>query len=150
MQQQSFFGALFDFSFSSFVTTKIVKVLYVLAMIFAGLMWLVYAVIGFSENAGVGLAILFVAGPIFFLFSVIYTRVLLEFFIVIFRVMESNLELVALGRQANANAGSGGGGGAGAVGAYSPQPPSAPAWSPPGGPPTGPTGPMPPPDPPLH
>jgi hypothetical protein len=146
MQQKGFFGALFDFSFSSFVTTKIVKVLYVLSMIFAGLVWLIYAAVGFSANAGLGAVILLIAGPIFFLFSVIYTRVLLEFFIVIFRVMESNLELVALTRQANA----GGGGGGGGVGAYSPPPPSAPAWSPPSGPPTGPTGPMPPPDPPLH
>ena len=92
MQQKGFFGALFDFSFSSFITTKIVKVLYVIAIILTGLIALVYVVVAFGADARLGLFTLVILAPLAFLFSVIYTRVLLELFIAIFRIMETNVE----------------------------------------------------------
>jgi uncharacterized protein DUF4282 len=102
MREKSFFSALFDLSFSSFVTTKIVKVLYVLAMVVCGVAAVSYIAWAFTDSVGLGLFALFIAAPLFFLIYVIYTRVVLEVFIAIFRIAETNTELVALARQANA------------------------------------------------
>jgi hypothetical protein len=100
MPQKGFFGSLFDFSFTSFVTTKIVKFLYVLTVVLLGLGALVFVIASFSSSAAAGLFMLFIGAPLAFLLYVIYTRVLLELFIAIFRIMETNTELVALQRQA--------------------------------------------------
>ena len=136
MQEKSFFSALFDLSFSSFITTKIVKFLYVLTMVIFGNVALAYVVFAFSQSAALGLFVLVILAPLGFLFYLIYTRVVLELFIAIFRIMESNLELVALARQANA----------GSTPPPASAPPSAPAWSPPPPvDPSAPTTPMPPP-----
>jgi hypothetical protein len=102
MQEKSFFSSLFDLSFSSFITTKIVKVLYVLAMVVFGVAALSYVIWAFTDSVALGLFALLTAAPLFFLVYVIYTRVVLELFIAIFRIAETNTELVALARQANA------------------------------------------------
>jgi hypothetical protein len=101
VHDKGFMGSLFDFSFSSFVTTKIVKVLYVLAIVVFGLAALAYIGFAFSVSVGFGLLMLVIIAPLTFLLYVIYTRVVLELFIAIFRIMESNAELVVLARQAN-------------------------------------------------
>ena len=42
-----FLGALFDFSFTSFVTTKIIKVLYVLILVLVSISALVFTIAAF-------------------------------------------------------------------------------------------------------
>jgi uncharacterized protein DUF4282 len=100
MHEKGFFGSLFDISFESFITTKIVKVLYVLSMVIFGLAALAYTIFAFTVSAAFGLAMLIIIAPLAFLLYLIYTRVVLEIFVAIFRIMESNFELVALQRQA--------------------------------------------------
>jgi hypothetical protein len=135
--EKGFFGALFDLTFSSFITTKIIKVLYVLAIIIAGLIALGYVIFAFAADAVLGLVTLVILAPLGFLLYVIYTRVLLELFIAIFRIMETNVELVHLQRGAS-----------GGPPPYSPPPYTPPPA--PSGPPTEPTTPFqPPPPPPL-
>ncbi len=95
MDTKGFFGSLFDLSFSSLITTRIIKVLYVLAIILIGLYALVFIAAGFHNSAGAGVLVLVVVVPIFTLASLIYTRVLLEVFIALFRIMENTGELVA-------------------------------------------------------
>jgi hypothetical protein len=90
-----FFGSLFDLSFSSLITTRIIKVLYVLAIIGIGLYALFFIVAGFHNSTAAGLVVLLIVAPIFSLASLIYTRVLLEVFIALFRIMESTGELAA-------------------------------------------------------
>ena len=50
MPEKGFFGALFDLSFSSFVTTKIIKVLYVIAIVIAGIAALAYVIVAFAAE----------------------------------------------------------------------------------------------------
>lgn len=96
MQNQSgFFAALFDLSFTSLVTTRIIKVLYVLAIIVIALYALFFIAAGFHQSSTDGLLVLVIGAPLFALFSLIYTRVLLEVFIALFRIMENTGELVA-------------------------------------------------------
>ncbi len=85
---KGFLGALFDFGFTSFVTPKVVKVLYPLIMILTGLTALSFIDIAFRASIGFGFVSLFILAPLFFLVVTAIYRILLEFFIVIFRVAE--------------------------------------------------------------
>jgi hypothetical protein len=87
--EKGFLGSLFDFSFSSFVTPKIVKVLYVLFTIWTALIGLTILVIGFRTGgvAG-GLFTLIIVEPVFLLLTLGIYRVVLEAFMVIFRIYD--------------------------------------------------------------
>ena len=86
MEAKSFFGSLFDYSFSSFITPRIIKVLYVLATIGISLWTLFLIVAAFNVSDGVGVGMLLIGGPLFFVFSMIYARVFLELVIAFFRI----------------------------------------------------------------
>lgn len=81
-------GALFDFGFTSFVTPKVVRVLYPLIMILAGLGALGLAATAFSISVVVGILALIIFAPLYFLVVTAIWRIALEFFVVIFRVAE--------------------------------------------------------------
>jgi hypothetical protein len=86
MEAKSFFGSLFDYSFSSFITPRIIKVLYVLATILVALWTLVFVLLAFKASSGLGIVMLLIFGPIFFVLGMIYARVFLELLIVFFRI----------------------------------------------------------------
>ncbi len=92
----SFFGALFDFSFTTFVTPKIVKVLYILGVLIVALYALVLLVIGLlglvRGQVGAGLGMI-VAAPVVFVLGLCYARVLLEVMVAIFRIAENTSDL---------------------------------------------------------
>ena len=87
--ERGFLGSLFDFSFTSFVTPKIIKVLYVLFTIWTALIGLTLLVIGFRTGgvAG-GLFTLIIVEPVLLLLTLGIYRVVLEAFMVIFRIYE--------------------------------------------------------------
>ena len=87
-ESKGFFGALFDFSFTSFVTTKIIKVLYVLILVLAALTALVYTIIAFKVSAGFGILTLVIGDPLFIIIVMAFWRLVLEAFIVVFRISE--------------------------------------------------------------
>ncbi len=99
MPTKGFFGSLFDMSFSSLVTTKVIKVIYVITLIFLTLLALLLVFAGFRVSTGLGVAFLLIVAPLVWLVTLVYARVGLEFIIAVFRVMETNVELVALKRQ---------------------------------------------------
>ena len=84
----NFLSALFDFSFSEFVTTKIIKILYGIFIVLAGIAALVAIIVGFIDSAGQGILML-ILSPLVFLLYVIMARVWLELVIVIFRIAEN-------------------------------------------------------------
>ncbi|CAN5848497.1 hypothetical protein BH20ACT7_BH20ACT7_16910 [soil metagenome] len=86
--EPSLFSALFDFSFTDFVTNRIIKVLYILALVGLTIFSLIFLVTGLGRGGGSALVALIVA-PLYFLFGLIYIRVLLEVIIVLFRIGEN-------------------------------------------------------------
>lgn len=98
MESKGFFGSLFDLSFSSLVTPRIIKTIYVLTLIGIALAAILFTISAFSTSSGLGAITLLILAPIFSLFYIVYARVFLEFFLAIFRVAETNAELVALKR----------------------------------------------------
>jgi hypothetical protein len=101
METKSFFGSLFDYSFSSFITPRIIKVLYVLATILIALWTLVFVLIAFKASSGLGIVTLLIFGPIFFVLGMIYARVFLELLIVFFRIHGDVHEINRRGRGAD-------------------------------------------------
>lgn len=91
---KGFFGSLFDLSFTSLVATRIIKLLYILAIVVIGFYALFFIIAGFRHNAVVGVVVLLIIAPLFALVSLVYTRVLLELIIALFRIMENTNKLV--------------------------------------------------------
>ena len=85
---RNFVGSMFDFSFSEFITTKIVKFLYILAVAIVGLVALAGIIAGFSQGAGIGILALLLA-PVYFMIMLIAARIWLELVIVVFRIAEN-------------------------------------------------------------
>jgi Domain of unknown function (DUF4282) len=85
---KGFLGALFDFGFTSFVTPKVIKALYMLIMIGTVVSALVFTIIMFRVSTPFGILTLLVADPLFILIVMAIYRVILEFFVVVFRVAE--------------------------------------------------------------
>lgn len=94
-----FLGSLFDLSFTSFITTKLIKVLYGLWLAVAGLAALVLIISGFQGGAGRGVLMLIIGAPLLFFFSALYGRVLMEITIVVFRIAEHTAEIAEQGRR---------------------------------------------------
>jgi uncharacterized membrane protein len=94
MEEKGLFGALLDLSFTEFVTTKLIRIIYVLQIIVAVLVSLSFLfgclMKGFLATIG-GL----IVAPIVFLMMVIVARVSLELVIVIFRIAEHVRDIAA-------------------------------------------------------
>ena len=88
-----FLGALFDFSFTSLVTTKIIKVLYVLILVLVSISALVFTIAAFRLSAAFGLLTLVIGDPLFILIVMAFWRLVLESFVVRFRIAEDVREL---------------------------------------------------------
>ncbi len=99
LTQRGFLRSLFDLSFTSLIATRIIKVLYVLSMLAIGLSALVFIIAAFHQSRGAGIVVLIFVAPLVSLFYLVWTRVLLELFIALFRIMENTSELVAQGRR---------------------------------------------------
>jgi hypothetical protein len=85
---RGFLGALFDFGFTSFVTPKVIKVLYMLIVIGTVLSALVFTVLVFKASVAFGVLTLVFGDPLFILIVLALYRIILEFFVVTFRVAE--------------------------------------------------------------
>ena len=102
MPDKGFFGALFDLSFSEFITTKLVRILYILLIILV-VIGLVVGLIsslvtmfsrgGFFEGL---LGLIFV--PVGALIWIIMARVWMEIIIVVFRIAENTSDLAQMKR----------------------------------------------------
>lgn len=62
-QQKGFLASLFDLSCTEFITLRVIRPLYVLAMVLGGLMWLVLVIGSSHKSPGQGL-VAFVIGSV--------------------------------------------------------------------------------------
>ena len=85
---RGFLSALFDFGFASFVTPKVIKMLYMLIVIGTVVSALVFTIIVFRASVTFGILTLFFGDPLFILITLAIYRIILEFFAVTFRVAE--------------------------------------------------------------
>lgn len=93
MDNKGLLGSLFDLSFSEFVTTRVIKVLFVIGVIFAGIGSLTFIVTGF--HAGFLKGVLFlILSPLVFLLWTLGARIWCELIIVVFRIAENTSRMV--------------------------------------------------------
>jgi len=83
-----FLGALFDFGFTSLVTPKVIRVLYVLIMIGTVVSALALTITMFKVSATLGILTLVFGAPLFVLIVLAIYRVILEFFMVAYRIAD--------------------------------------------------------------
>jgi hypothetical protein len=95
MQERGFFSSLFDFSFSEFITTKIIRALYILGIIADGLTAFGLFLM-FARGGGMKLIAGLVVAPIVFIVLVISLRVWLELVIVAFNIADNTRQLVEM------------------------------------------------------
>ncbi len=92
--QPSFFTSLFDFSFSRFVTLRLVKFLYVISVILTVFLMIAVILAGFTEAvSGVETVGYIVLGPVVAFLYLLIVRVGLELVVVVFRVGETATEI---------------------------------------------------------
>ena len=84
----TFLHPLFDFSFHRSVTVKMMRSLYILSILFAGLMALFFIFVGFKTSIWFGIFALLIVAPVVFLLTVIFSRVFLEMILVVFRTAD--------------------------------------------------------------
>jgi len=101
--QKGFLKSLFDFSFTSLITPRVIKVFYALSLLIIALDALYWAYLGLNLGLNisttVGLLLVLVVVPIITLLYIIGTRIQYEFIIVVFRILETSTERVRLARQ---------------------------------------------------
>ena len=91
---RGFFGKLFDFSFETFITPSIIKVLFILILVVIGIGALGFVIAAFSQSAVLGLVVLIIGVPIGGFLYILFARVWLEIVVVLFRI-EENTALMA-------------------------------------------------------
>ena len=87
------FESLFDISFKTLVTPRVIKVLYALSIVAAGFISIVLIIEGFSESLGKGVLSLFFVAPLVFLILVISSRIIYELAIVVFRIYDHTADI---------------------------------------------------------
>ena len=92
MDTQGFLGSIFDLSFTEFITIRIIKLLFILGIIFVAIGTLLLIVTGFSNGIGAGILSL-ILSPLIFLVYVLLARIWCEMIIVIFRIAETPVVL---------------------------------------------------------
>src|SRR5262245_1981738 len=93
IEAKGFSRSLFDYSFRSFITARLIPVLYVLSTIILALNVLALILILFKAAPAAGIFGLLILGPLVFVIGMIYVRVILELLIVIFRIHEDVRQL---------------------------------------------------------
>jgi uncharacterized membrane-anchored protein len=84
----SAFSALFDFSFNSFATPGLIRLMYIVGTVLIGLFWIVFTIAAFvTNNAFAGIFALLI-GAVVALFYLAFLRVLLEFYYAVVRMSE--------------------------------------------------------------
>ncbi len=88
MQNTGFIGTIFDFSFTEFVTTKVIKFLLGLAMV-ANVILTIVVIVGAFQTGWLGFIVVLILSPLIFLIMMLFSRIYLELIIVIFRIAEN-------------------------------------------------------------
>lgn len=96
MNAHGFFSKLFDFTFKEFITLQIVKYLYIIGLVFAGISALGFAGAGISDlryDVIAGL-VKVVLSPFAFVLTAILIRLVLEALVATFRIAENTTKIV--------------------------------------------------------
>ena len=95
MSDKGWIATLFDLSFSSFLTIKIIRVLYILAIVGVALGALSVLLSSALQNGAIGVVIGLVGAVVVFFVGVLLARVYMEIIMVMFRIAENTTVMAA-------------------------------------------------------
>jgi len=87
-EAKGLFASLFDFNFTSLITTKIIRFVYALFVILLTLGAIGFFIAGLATGKAAGIFFALIMVPIFYLVYLIMTRIWMEFLIIVFRIGE--------------------------------------------------------------
>ncbi len=90
---RGFLESLFDLSFSRFITTQIIRLLFILGLVVIAVTYVSAVVAAFAAHVSTGLLVMFILGPVMAFVQIVFLRVALELVIVAFRTMEAAREI---------------------------------------------------------
>ncbi len=90
MEKTGFLKNLFDTSFSEFLTTKIIRVIYIIGIAFSGIAALIFL---FSGDQNFFLRL--IGAPLAFFLYVIFLRIWMEVLMSIFKIADNTDKMVA-------------------------------------------------------
>ncbi len=86
-------GGLFDFTFEKFITPSVVKIVYILVIVMAGLSWLMLIVAGLSSGGIGGFLGGLIFGGLMFIVIILIYRIFLELTMILFRIHDNTEKL---------------------------------------------------------
>ena len=87
-EQKSPLAALFDFSFTTFATPGLIKILYIVGTALLLLGWLGFTIVNFANSGAVAGILTFLLGAVVVLFYLAFLRLSLEFYFAVVRMSE--------------------------------------------------------------
>jgi len=100
--ERGFVTSLMDFSFSEFVTPRIVSVLYMIGIIMTGMLVIAIVISSFKLDTTAGLFALLLS-PLIIIINVIMLRLWLEVIVVLFKIHGGIMALRSTGAMQNIN-----------------------------------------------
>jgi hypothetical protein len=88
MENSEGLSGIFDFTFTKFVTPVVIKILYILVLVFGGLFWIIALVASIFSGFATFLGVL-VFGTLALLMSILFYRIMFELVMVIFAIKEN-------------------------------------------------------------
>lgn len=101
-QGAGFFKALFDFSFSSYITVSFAKIVYIALIVVCGLSWLSMILMGFAFDSQMGTffgPLALFLGWIPSVVNIVLSRLGLEAAVALIRIAQNTTELVSQGKK---------------------------------------------------
>jgi hypothetical protein len=86
LESKGFLRSLFDFSFSSFVTLRVIRVLYVLITIIYSLVAIVAFIVLLAAHKPGTIAAAIIGVPLAYLVYLIFARIMMELLMVVFNI----------------------------------------------------------------
>jgi hypothetical protein len=86
-EEKNFFAGLFDFAFHHSLLRRLIKLLYVIAIVCGGIMVVARVVLGYQQSPADGLINL-VVGIVSLFIGILVTRLLLELALLVLRIAE--------------------------------------------------------------
>lgn len=97
--RKGFIASLLDPSFTTLVTTRVIRYLYILLLVLFGIGLLGFIVASIASGSAAQIVVALIIGPLVALLYIIYARVILEVILAIFRILESSREIAFVQRQ---------------------------------------------------
>lgn len=88
LSPRGFFRSLYDFKFASFITSRVIRIVYALVVV----LYTIFAILSFIvllvRGGAIGVVMAIIVVPLVYIIELVFARLLAEFLMVVFRISE--------------------------------------------------------------